>query len=198
MNLLRTILTIQSLLAALCGLVGCDPNSLPDLTPPSAGVDVTPAKGGGGTIEPAEIPINVTVTVERRQKDGPPIIINERDEFAEDACVCGCGEAGCGCTDSLNQRTDRVKKTEKSFNSGAACQTWTQGGNLYWLADGVQWYLETGGTLGEGQAVQGGRFVMRHGQIIDTSGGRVQSVDTSKPRYIKQCDDTGCRLIRVN
>ncbi|MEK9811357.1 MAG: hypothetical protein VW362_12970 [Candidatus Nanopelagicales bacterium] len=65
------------------------------------------------------------------------------------------------------------------------------------MADGVQWYLETGGTLGEGQAVQGGRFVMRNGTIFDTSRGNVEGVNTS-PQYIKQCDDTGCRLIRVN
>lgn len=191
MNLLKTILTIQALLVALCGLAGCDPSLRPE-TPPSAGVDVTPAKGGGGVVEPAEIPINVRVTVERQRS---PIIINDRDEFA-DNCECGCGESGCNCSE-IPKGSTPVKKTGDSFNRGAACETWHSGGNLYWLADGEQWYLETGGTLGEGQVVQGGRFVMRNGQIIDTSGGRVESGDT-KPQYIKQCDDTGCRLIRVN
>lgn len=198
MSLLKTIITIQSLLAALCGLAGCDPSVLPDITPPSAGVDVTPAKGGGGTIEPAEIPINVTVTVERRQKDGPPIIINERDEFADD-CDCGCGKTACSCSEALNKSTPPKGGTDINVGTKAtACQTWTQNGNLYWIADGVQWYLETGGTLSEGQAVQGGRFVMKHGQIVDTSGRNAEGVNTSSLQYIKQCNKNGCRLIRVN
>jgi hypothetical protein len=184
--MLKMLILIVPLLA-----VGCIPEDFQS-TVPSAGVDVTPAKGGGGTIEPAEIPINVRVTVERQQS---PVIINERDEFAE-TCDCGCGESGCSCKESLYSSTPDVP--EKRFgNNGSACRTWTQGGNLYWMADGVQWYLETGGTLGEGQAVQGGRFVMINGQIIDTSRGRVESRDTS-PQYSKQCDDTGCRLIRGN
>lgn len=180
--MLKTLLLIAFALMAS----GCLPDGF-ESSSPSAGVDVTPAKGGGGNIEPAEIPINVKVTVERR---GDRIIFNERDEFADD-CDCGCGESGCNCSESLKSSTPPVRE------SGSACQTWISGGNLYWMADGVQWYLETGGTLSEGQTVQGGRFVMRNGQVVDTSGGRVESVDT-KPQYIKQCDDTGCRLIRVN
>lgn len=197
MNLLKTIITLQALLAALCGLAGCDPSVLPDLAPPSAGVDVLPAQGGGGQIEPAEIPINVTVTVERREQQGSPIIINERDEFADD-CDCGCGKSGCNCKETLYNSTPQVKKTGESFNSGVTCQTWIDGGNLYWIADGTQWYLETGGTLSEGQVVQGGRFVMRGGQIVDTQGegGRVQGTQQA-PQYIKQCNENGCRLIRV-
>lgn len=196
MTLLKTMITLQALLAALCGLAGCDPSVLPDLAPPSAGVDVLPAQGGGGQIEPAEIPINVTVTVERRETQGPPIIINERDEFADD-CDCGCGKSGCNCSETLT--SSPPKSTERQLpkqTSGTACQTWTQGGNLYWMADGVQWYLETGGTLAEGQAVQGGRFVMRSGQIVDTQGGSVQGIQQA-PQYIKQCNENGCRLIRV-
>lgn len=195
MKLFRTLFTIFSLLTAACGLVGCVPDDFSIDKDAEIGVDVTPAKGGGGKVEPAEIPINVTVTVERQERKSPPIIINERDEFA-DTCECGCGLTGCNCSESPKSSPQKPERQAPKQTSGTACQTWTQGGNLYWMADGVQWYLDTGGTLAEGQAVQGGRFVMRNGQIVDTSGGNVQRVDTS-PRYMKQCDDTGCRLIRI-
>lgn len=195
MKLFRTLFTIFSLLTAACGLVGCVPDDFSIDKDAEIGVDVTPAKGGGGKVEPAEIPINVTVTVERQERKSPPIIINERDEFA-DTCDCGCDLTGCNCSESPKSSPEKPERQAPKQTSGTACQTWTQGGNLYWMADGVQWYLDTGGTLAEGQAVQGGRFVMRNGQIVDTSGGNVQRVDTS-PRYMKQCDDTGCRLIRI-
>lgn len=186
---MKTLLCVLLLLAT-----GCVPDI--DDGAGSIGVDVLPAQGGGGKLSPATIPIVVRVEVEQRRQS--PIIINDRDEFADDTCDCGCDMTDCNCQATLDS-----SETQKSFTpdrmlpnqtSGTSCQTWVDGGNLYWIADGVQWYLETGGTLAEGQAVQGGRFVMRGGKIVDTQA----TVTAEKPRYVKQCDDTGCRLIRVN
>jgi hypothetical protein len=170
--------------------VGCEPGQI-DLTPPSAGVDVTPASGGGGKVEPAEIPINVTVTVERRQADGPPIIINDRDEFADDLCECGCDKSHCDWSKSFDPQPQATAPRQASYPV-----TYDRNGWQRWTVNGTNFWMDEG-NLAEGETDGTGRWQLQAGRMIDLHATPRQTTNTA-PRYGIECVNGTCRRIRIN
>jgi hypothetical protein len=96
---------------------GCDPSQLVPAQSP-AEVVVNPASGGGGTIEPAEIPIHVTVQVEQRRV---PDIGQGQDHKL---CV------NCGCADPFAAQTPPIQQPARDIRPVVKC--YTQPGSDSW------------------------------------------------------------------
>lgn len=178
-------------IAILCFLVGCDPSQL---VPQSAGLQVEPATGGGGNIEPAEIPIRVTVQVQQSQS---PDIGQGQDHKL---CVnCGCRDPfGDDAGSEVPQKPSPPRLPDPPQLGSQVNRL--QSGYIQWTdSAGVQWNYPPGTTLIEGQVSACGQWQYRDGRMVDLRSAGVQSSRSSSGvRYQRECTDQGCFLRRVN
>ena len=160
----------------LAALVGCDPSQI---LPPtqSAELQVKPASGGGGTIEPATIPIQVSVSVREKRIEEPAT----NDTSNNDRCQnCGCQVA----------KVDEPRKTATDVKQATGSQVnRLQSGYIQWTdSTGVQWNYPPGTALIEGQVSACGQWKYQGGQMVDLRGGG--NVQSSGSQW--RCTDQGC------
>ena len=157
-------------------LVGCDPSQI---LPPtqSAELQVNPASGGGGTIEPATIPIEVSVSVREKRIDEPAA----NDTSIRDRCRnCGCQVA--------ELYEPRKTASDVTRPSGSQVQR-LQSGYIQWTdSSGVQWSYPPGTTLIEGQVSACGQWKYQGGRMVDLRSG--VNVQSSGSQW--RCNDQGC------
>lgn len=118
------------LIFAVSLISGCDPSALVP-SQAVAELHVEPASGGGGTVEPAEIPIRVTVQVQQRQM---PDTGQGQDHKL---CVnCGCNDPFAG--DSSRNSNQQPARTDIM----PVVRCYTQPGSDSWCAPCRQSHLE--------------------------------------------------------
>lgn len=172
----------------LIWVVGCDPSQfVPKQS--AAEVLVNPASGGGGNIEPATIPIRVSVEVTETRTSDP---------FTDDATRC----TNCGCQLSdvaiPKQSIDSSKVQQKARPLGSAV-TRLQSGYVQWIdSAGVYWNYPPGTSLIEGQVSACGQWRYQNGRMVDLRGSGLQSTRESGVRYERQCTESGCYLRRID
>ena len=151
----------------LLTIFGCIPDGFE--ADSRAQIEVEPAQGGGGKIDPATIPIQVQVTVDERRRS--PAILDA-------ACGCGCERQNCDCGEGDPFVAEPPNVAERSREGVPVLIDGT--GRMTWQAGGVLWWLEPGQRLAEGQTDGTGRWMYKNGRMFDTSRQRVESVDTKQ------------------
>ena len=157
--------------AWLLTLCGCLPDEFEASPEADVAIDVQRATGGGGDVETATIPIRVEVTVDERR--GPSILT--------DNCRCGCDKQACVCGDGVKCDPFAAMPPKVAESTPEGVPVHVDGaGRSTWTVDGLQWWFDPGVRLNEGQTDGTGRWKYKNGRMIDTSGQRVQRVDTSQ------------------